>query len=414
MAVILHVADAAVDVGDTSAATNLISQEDAPHRHAWDASGRSGAKEADGEASSLLHADKAAAVIVDSAEGRQVPWFAWPLLVASLVAVSSAAVVFASIPDVPTFTLAAWRLQLTTCLLSPAAIYQYLQLTAGDKKRLVKDILLVLASGAFLGVHFSFWVWAIHHTSLTHALLFASAAPLLIALGTVIVRKPISTGEILGTCLGMVGVLLLTRANKVDQQVTLAGDFSAFLTAVFFCGYIIIGAHLRKWLPIFLYATPVTGFAALLLSIAALVVGEATWTGAGNAGLFGWITDKAYLPKILYLAIVPGIVGHTGFNAVLKWMPALLVTLALTIEPLIGTFIGWSVGLAHVPGVWTYSGGGVLLASTAIVVVAGDRRQQAADAAAAHEPDSSGQKVFFEDAADHADSARDIELAEKC
>ena len=59
------------------------------------------------------------------------PWYAWPLLAASLLAVSSAAVVFASIPDVPTFTLAAWRLQLTTLLLTPAAIHQYRQLTPG-------------------------------------------------------------------------------------------------------------------------------------------------------------------------------------------------------------------------------------------------------------------------------------------
>ena len=131
MAEILHVADVAVDVGDTSAALSLISQEAVPDGHAREVSGRSHAKETDGETSSLLHGDKAAAITANSAEGRHVPWFAWPLLVASLIAVSSAAVVFASIPDVPTFTLAAWRLQLTTCLLSPAAIYQYLQLTAG-------------------------------------------------------------------------------------------------------------------------------------------------------------------------------------------------------------------------------------------------------------------------------------------
>ncbi len=206
---------------------------------------------------------------------------------------------------------------------------------------------------------------------------------------------------------------VVCTASLLSMQVTLAGDFAAFLTAVFFCGYIIIGAHLRKWLPIFLYATPVTGFAALLLSVAAVVVGEATFSGSGNTGLFGWVTDTAYLPKILYLAIIPGIVGHTGFNALLKWMPALLITLALTIEPLIGTFIGWSVGLAQIPGVWTYSGGAVLLVSTAIVVIAGDRRQQAADAAAANESSSTGQNVFFEDSLDQADSARDIELAAK-
>ncbi|DBA79052.1 TPA: hypothetical protein ACH3X1_008910 [Trebouxia sp. C0004] len=410
MAEVLQVPDVAVDVGDNSAATSLISEAavaDGQDLKLLDDSDAQGTSE---EVSSLLPGAKAAAVISANAEGQHTPWFAWPLLFASLVAFSSAAVVFASIPDVPTFTLAAWRLQLTTCLLSPAAIYQYMQLSTADRKRLLRNILLVLASGAFLGVHFSFWVWAIHHTSLTHALLFSSAAPLLIAIGTLIMRKPISTGEILGTCLGMVGVLALTQANKVDRQVTLAGDFSAFLTAVFFCGYIIIGAHLRKWLPIFLYATPVTGFAALLLSIAALVVGEATFSGSGNTGLFGWMTDKAYLPKILYLAVVPGIVGHTGFNALLKWMPALLITLALTVEPLIGTFIGWSVGLAQIPGVWTYSGGAVLLVSTCIVVVAGDRRQQAA---AAKESSCMSQKVFFEDASDHCNFTTDIELAGK-
>lgn len=195
-------------------------------------------------------------------------------------------------------------------------------------------------------------------------------------------------------------------------QVTLAGDLSAFLTAVFFCGYLIIGAHLRKWLPIFLYATPVTGFAALLLSLAALAFGEATLLGPGNTGLFGYVTDKAYLPKILYLAVVPGIIGHTGFNALLKWMPALLVSLALTLEPLVGTFIGWAIGVAQVPGVWTYSGGAVLLGSTAIVVVAGDKRQQAASAAASESPDNK-EIVFFQDSTGHSDTARDIELAEK-
>ena len=47
--------------------------------------------------------------------------------------------------------------------------------------------------------------------------------------------------------------------NNVWQlQVTLEGDLSAILAAVFFCGYIIIGAPLRKCLPIFLDATPVT------------------------------------------------------------------------------------------------------------------------------------------------------------
>lgn len=134
--------------------------------------------------------------------------------------------------------------------------------------------------------------------------------------------------------------------------------------------------------------------------------------GHPHHGLFGWLIDMSYLPKILYLAVVPGIVGHTGFNAVLKWMPALLVTLALTAEPLIGTFMGWAMHLVQVPGVWTYSGGTVLLLSTAIVVIAGDRREQAAAADVQHRA-SESPKMFSDFATDGLESPNDIELAEQ-
>ena len=83
------------------------------------------------ELASLLPANPVDPVKSSTLYDRHVPWFAWPLLVASLIAFSSAAVVFASIPDVPTCTLAAWRLQLTTFLLTPAAVYQFLHLPAG-------------------------------------------------------------------------------------------------------------------------------------------------------------------------------------------------------------------------------------------------------------------------------------------
>ena len=131
MAEVLHVPDVAVDVGDNSAATSLISEAAVPNGQDLKLLDDSEVQDTSEEVSSLIPRVKAAAVTSASAEGRHTPWFAWPLLFASLVAVSSAAVVFASIPDVPTFTLAAWRLQLTTCLLSPAAIYQYLRLSTG-------------------------------------------------------------------------------------------------------------------------------------------------------------------------------------------------------------------------------------------------------------------------------------------
>lgn len=82
------------------------------------------------EHDSLLHVDIEQAPVSDVP--KAVPWYAWALLAVSLVAVSSAAVVFASMKDIPTLALAAWRLQLTTALLSPAAVYQYTKLNSGQ------------------------------------------------------------------------------------------------------------------------------------------------------------------------------------------------------------------------------------------------------------------------------------------
>eukprot|EP00959_Pyramimonas_sp_CCMP1952_P458397 9476552-Pyramimonas_sp.AAC.1 len=44
-------------------------------------------------------------------------------------------------------------------------------------------VLIMLASGLCLAVHFGGWVWGIAHTSLPHSLLFVSATPVLIAAG---------------------------------------------------------------------------------------------------------------------------------------------------------------------------------------------------------------------------------------
>lgn len=56
----------------------------------------------------------------------------------------------------------------------------------------------------------------------------------------------------------------------------------------------------------------VTGLAALLLTLGGLLFEGASLVRAGRHGLLGWAGDMHYLPLVLYLAIGPGIVGHTG------------------------------------------------------------------------------------------------------
>lgn len=59
-------------------------------------------------------------------------------------------------------------------------------------------------------------------------------------------------------------------------------------------------------------ARSVTSLAALLLTLGALLFEGASLAAAGMHGVFGWAASPHYLPYVLYLALGPGIVGHTG------------------------------------------------------------------------------------------------------
>ena len=97
--------------------------------------------------------------------------------------------------------------------------------------------------------------------------------------------------------------------------------------------------------------------------------------------------------QVLWLAVGPGIMGHTGLNGVLKYFPVLFISLAVTTEPAIGTFMGWAAGLVDAPTIWTYLGGTIVLMATVIVTVAMHFREQNAATQAAFE----GDEVAFPD-----------------
>jgi len=281
--------------------------------------------------------------------------------------------------EVPPITLAAWRLQLTTVLLLIGAVYQWRTgMDVEVRAQALGSWRLVLGSGTCLAIHFGSWVWGLQHTSLTHSLLFVCCAPLLMALGMWALRMSISRGEVGGTLLGFLGGVLLAvgpRSAREAQEVTVAGDLASLMAAVAFVGYMAAGRTLRRFMPIFVYAAPVTGVAAAQLTLLGLAFERHTVIGASNDGVLGWLASARYAPWVVYLAVGPGIVGHTGFNTLLRYLTPLTVSLAFQLEPLVGTLIGWAAGVAPAPGWSTYVGGAVVLASTCAVTYAATQRE---------------------------------------
>ncbi|KAI8465220.1 MAG: hypothetical protein J3K34DRAFT_473612 [Monoraphidium minutum] len=308
---------------------------------------------------------------------------------ALVLSVSSAGAVFQKLPDVPPITLAAWRLQLTSLILAAGFAAQWRRLPAAARARALAlpDAGWTLFSGACLAVHFGAWVASLKATSLPHSLLMVSMGPVLLVLLALARRKPISRGEVAGTLLALAGAGVLAAGaatGRDGSQVTLLGDGLAFAAAVAVVGYLEAGARLRTYQPAFVYAAPVTGLAAALLTAAALATeARGALVGGDRRGAFGWAASWQYAPYIIWLGTVSGIVGHTGFNTLLRYLSSLSISLAIQLEPLFGPLIGWALGVMAPPSRFTWAGGAVLLAATSLVLVASARREAAAAAGAA-------------------------------
>ena len=293
------------------------------------------------------------------------PPLVWGLLAAGVVGVSSAGAILSHVDSIPPLMRASWRLQITVLMLLPFAIWQYRQMEVSQKKKLTekKTVLILAGSGIALAAHFGAWVTSLDHTSLAHSLLFVTSHPIIIVIGTAIfVRKPHSL-ETAGALVGLVGAGITLLDAKDSGDVTLWGDFLAFAGAITVVGYIVAGRILREWMPVFVYAVPVTLLGAILLIPFSILMGEST-------SAIGWI-ESDLLGWFILLAFLAGIVGHTGLNACLRWLRPLTVSFAVTLEPIIGAFIGWFFFDEDIPQKWTWLGGFILIFGIMLVIKGG-------------------------------------------
>jgi len=309
-------------------------------------------------------------------QSGSVPPHVWLVLGVAICGVSSAGAIFTHVDEIPPLLRASWRLQLTALILAPLALWQYNSIEDGVKEKLFKPstIKILAGSGAFLALHFGFWVTSLDYTSLTHSLLFVTAHPLVILIGMFyFVRKP-NRMELVGGIAAFTGAAIsMLDAGDVqgDRSVTVFGDQLAFFGAVFVVGYIVCGRILREWMPLFVYAFPVTLIGGLLLLPASWIL-ESNFS---DFGAFGYFTHQTFWWFVL-LAFIAGILGHTGLNYCLKYVSPLLISISVTLEPLLGSLIGWMFFSTGVPGLWTWIGGPILMLGIISIVYGEHLTQQ--------------------------------------
>ncbi len=263
-----------------------------------------------------------------------------------VVAISFASIFIrlAQSENVPTVSIAAWRLVWASLVLLP-----YAWLTHRDEIRDLsrQELGLLIASGAFLGFHFASWIASFKYTSVASSVVLVSMGPLFVGLGSWVFLNERPTVKLgVGILLAAVGSLVISWGDLAQGQGQLLGDLLALMGAIMVAGYFMIGRKVRVRRSLTTYIALVYGVAMLTLLLI-VFVGRQPMLGF-SLPAYGWM---------LALGLVPQLVGHSTLNWALQYLSATYVAIITLAEPLgsgilayviLGETVSWSTAIGGV------------------------------------------------------------------
>ncbi|MGQ9927373.1 MAG: DMT family transporter [Chloroflexaceae bacterium] len=239
-----------------------------------------------------------------------------------IVSTASILIRYAQSAGVPSLSIAAWRLALAALLLTPLAWFR-----AGAELRALRrrDLLLGVASGAFLALHFASWISSLAYTSVASSVALVTTNPLWVGLASLLFfRERLGWRTLLGIAATFLGTLFIGLSDQMSSSAPdpALGNTLALAGAITVSGYLLIGRDLRRRLSVLAYIYVVYSTAAVVLVL---------WTLLAWQPLFGF-PPYAYL-LLLGLAVGPQLLGHTAFNYALSALSATFIAVAILGEP---------------------------------------------------------------------------------
>ena len=272
----------------------------------------------------------------------------------------SLASIFIRLADAPPLTVAAYRMIIAAFVVGLAAS------VARDQFATVRrsDLTLLALSGLFLAAHFAFWITSLSHTSVASSVLFVTTTPVFVAVvGHVFLSDRLRWATTLAVVVSITGGIIIATGDWAGGDRRLFGDALALAGAVAVGGYMLVGRRVRPRIPTLPYIAIVYGVAAVALLVGAIA------SGAQMLGL----PPESYFWMAM-AALVPQVIGHSLLNWALGYWPAVNVTLAVRIEPVLAALLAIPV-LGEIPA-WTALPGGALLLLGGYLAIRSDGLQR--------------------------------------
>jgi drug/metabolite transporter (DMT)-like permease len=293
-----------------------------------------------------------------------VPHRARPFLAmaAAVVAMAWAAPLI-RLTGAPPLAVAGWRLTIASVLLLPAFLRSPWRAEWGAVPS--ADRRSAWLAGLALALHFAAWITAVRLTSVAASGVLVSLSPVFAwAISAAWRGERPAPRQAAGILLAIAGAAVIALGDaRTGSRQALLGDLLALAGAAFGGYYFVVGRRLRRTLSLAAYVTPVYALSAVILLGWAAARGEAFAPYAAR----DWAVFAA-------LALGPMLVGHTGLNYALRYLPAYLVNVAALGEPVGATVIAWTLpAIAEPPGVPALAGGALCLGGI-VLALAGAAR----------------------------------------
>jgi drug/metabolite transporter (DMT)-like permease len=219
-----------------------------------------------------------------------------------------------------------------------------------------RDWLRFAGFGAITAAHFVFYVSAVLHTTIAHALTIVYSAPIFVALLSAwLLKEPLAWRRYSGIAIAIVGLGVLVGFEPNLTREMWIGDLLALGSAITFALYSVFGRSERTRYPLFTYAGVVYGSAALWL----LPFAIATTT---------FVPQWPQALSVVGLGLIPMAAGHTLYNAAVRKTHAAYANLIATQEATGGIILGILL-LSEIPGPTALVGLGVTLGGIVLVLL---------------------------------------------
>jgi len=232
----------------------------------------------------------------------------------------------------PSLAIAALRLSISALIITPVAWAR----GRNELRQLpAKGWGLVIVSGAFLALHFIFWISSLAETTVLISTVLVVTSPIWVSiLEVVFLRARFGRDVVFGLLITLTAGLLiaLTGDTGAADSTTTNGAIMALMGAMAFAVYLVIGRSVRGKLSLFPYIWSVYSCAAVILVVVCLINGVPL-TGYTNTAYL-WVAVNAVLSQVI---------GHSSFNYAVKYMPATYIGVATQLEPIFSVLLAFLV-----------------------------------------------------------------------